>query len=173
MTDEDVDPEFESLLDFLRESRGFDFSGYKRSSLMRRMSKRMQAVGVKSYGEYVDYLQVHPDEFAQLFDYILINVTGFFRDPAIWDYLSSEVVPRIAASKGPEDPIRAWSAGSASGEEAYSLAVVLAEAVGLEAIGNRGCTRRRRSIRSRRRSWTPTSNRTAPATRSGGSCGGR
>ncbi len=137
MTDEDVDPEFESLLDFLRESRGFDFSGYKRSSLMRRMSKRMQAVGVKSYGEYVDYLQVHPDEFAQLFDYILINVTGFFRDPAIWDYLSSEVVPRIAASKGPEDPIRAWSAGSASGEEAYSLAVVLAEAVGLEAIGNR------------------------------------
>jgi two-component system CheB/CheR fusion protein len=126
------DPQFEALLDYLRRTRGFDFTGYKRSSLMRRVGKRMQMIGVVGYADYLDYLEVHLEEFGHLFDAILINVTAFFRDPAAWEALQAEIVPRLLAGKRAEDPIRVWSAGCASGEEAYSLAMILAEAIGLE-----------------------------------------
>jgi two-component system CheB/CheR fusion protein len=86
---ESPDPQFEALLDFLRISRGFDFTGYKRSSLMRRVLKRRYALSQASFGDYLDYLQVHPDEFEHLFNTILINVTSFFRDKPAWDYLRS------------------------------------------------------------------------------------
>ena len=68
-----VDPAFEHLLEYLRDSRGFDFTGYKRSTLMRRVNKRMEALPVDSYADYRDYLEVHPDEFTPLFNTILIN----------------------------------------------------------------------------------------------------
>ena len=110
--------------------RSFDFTGYKRSSLMRRVNKRMQMVGVEGFAPYLDYLEVHPEEFRSLFDTILINVTGFFRDPTTWEAIASEIIPRMLAAKRPEEPIRIWSAGCASGEEAYSLAIALAEALG-------------------------------------------
>jgi two-component system, chemotaxis family, CheB/CheR fusion protein len=119
------------LLDYLKRTRGFDFTGYKRTTLGRRIAKRMEAVGVDSHAAYVDFLEVHPDEFALLFNTILINVTGFFRDQAAWDYLTSDVVPR-ALEGNPEGPFRVWCAGCASGEETYSLAMVLAEALGEE-----------------------------------------
>jgi two-component system CheB/CheR fusion protein len=93
----------------------------------------METVGVGDYGAYLDYLEVHPDEFPALFDTILINVTGFFRDPAAWDYYSKEIIPRLLAALGPDDPIRVWCAGCASGEETYTMAMVLAEALGMEA----------------------------------------
>src|SRR3712207_7535032 len=79
------EPDFEQLLRYLRDSRGFDFSGYKPSSLQRRLRKRMEAVGVESYDDYRDYLEVHADEFEELFNTILINVTGFFRDAPAWE----------------------------------------------------------------------------------------
>src|SRR5260370_41380031 len=72
--------EFESLLEYLKQTRGFDFTAYKRSSLMRRVGKRMQAVDIADFAAYQDYLEVHPEEFTDLFNTILINVTGFFRD---------------------------------------------------------------------------------------------
>jgi two-component system, chemotaxis family, CheB/CheR fusion protein len=75
-----VDDDFEALLEYLPDARAFDFTGYKRSTLMRRVTKRMEAVGVPSYAEYLDHLQVHPEEFTDLFNFILINVTSFFRD---------------------------------------------------------------------------------------------
>jgi chemotaxis methyl-accepting protein methylase len=80
-----------------------------------------------------DYLEVVPDEFAQLFNTILINVTSFFRDPPAWEYLAEQIIPRIIDSKKPDDPIRIWSAGCASGEEPYTLAMVAAEALGVDA----------------------------------------
>ena len=132
MTAPETDEHLEQLLEFLKRNRGFDFTGYKRPSLARRLAKRTQALGLDGHASYLDYLEVHPEEFARLFDTVLINVTAFFRDPASWEYLSAEIVPRILASKAPGDPIRIWSAGTASGEEAYSLAMVLAEALGLE-----------------------------------------
>jgi two-component system, chemotaxis family, CheB/CheR fusion protein len=118
---------FEALLQYVKHARGFDFTGYKRSSLYRRITKRMQTVGIADFEDYVDYLEVHPDEFAQLFDTILINVTTFFRDRDTWDYLTSHVLPAIIAAKGPAEPIRVWSAACASGEEPYSLAMALCE----------------------------------------------
>ncbi len=129
---EDVDEEFEALLVYIKGSRGFDFSGYKRTGLMRRVNKQMESVGVGSYSDYVDYLEVHPDEFERLFDTILINVTSFFRDTGSWDYLREEVVPRLLAAKRSGEPIRLWSAGCATGQEPYSLAMMMAEALGPE-----------------------------------------
>jgi len=125
------DPTFEALLAFLRDNRGFDFTGYKRPSLMRRVRRRMEAVEIETFEDYHDYLEVHPDEFAYLFNTILINVTSFFRDPEAWDYLADEVVPRILEDN-PAGEIRVWSAGCAGGEEPYTLAMVFAEAMGLD-----------------------------------------
>jgi two-component system, chemotaxis family, CheB/CheR fusion protein len=130
-------PDFEQLLSYVKASRGFDFTGYKRSTLQRRVQKRMASVGVQSYTDYIDFLEVHPDEFPQLFNTILINVTSFFRDPEAWEVLTRDVVPRLLAEKGPTGQIRMWSAGCASGEEAYTLAMIVAEAVGIEAFRDR------------------------------------
>jgi two-component system CheB/CheR fusion protein len=121
----------ESLLEYLRSNRGFDFSGYKRASLERRIRKRMHQVGIGTYEDYQDHLEVTPEEYTDLFNTILINVTGFFRDKPAWDYLSREIVPLILEAAGDsDDPIRAWSAACATGEEAYTIAMVLAEAMG-------------------------------------------
>ncbi len=131
------DPEFENLLDYLKRSRGFDFTGYKRASLSRRMGRRLQTLGIAGYAAYTDYLEVHPDEFVLLFNTVLINVTTFFRDESAWAYLAEEIVPRIIGSKSSEEPIRVWSAGCASGQEPYTLAIILAESLGLEAFRER------------------------------------
>jgi two-component system CheB/CheR fusion protein len=130
--------EFEAFLTYLKQVRGFDFTHYKRSSLLRRVSVRMQRSAVKGgLADYVEVLQSDPREFARLFGTIFINHTGFFRDPAAWDYLRDALVPRLVGEPGPEAPIRVWSAGCASGEEAYSIAMLLAEALGLEALRHR------------------------------------
>ena len=110
----------EAMLDFLRHSRGFDFTGYKRSTLARRISKRMHEAGITDYAQYTDYLEVHADEFAQLFNTILINVTSFFRYPQAWSVLRTDVLPKLFNGKGDIDPIRVWSAGCASGESTKS-----------------------------------------------------
>jgi len=129
-------PEFERLLTHLKNTRGFDFTSYKRTTLSRRIEKRMAALGVDSYTSYLDYLEVHQDEFTQLFNSILINVTSFFRDPDPFEYLRTTVVPKvITASNGGE--IRIWSAGCASGEECYSIAILFAEAMGSEPFRER------------------------------------
>jgi two-component system CheB/CheR fusion protein len=130
-------PELEKLLDYIRRNRGFDFSGYKRTSLSRRILKRIQMLGVESYSDYLDYLEVHPDEFVDLFNTILINVTTFFREPQAWEYIAHEIIPRIIVSKDVTKPIRLWSAGCASGEETYTIAMLLAEALGMEQYSDR------------------------------------
>jgi two-component system CheB/CheR fusion protein len=121
------DPGLERLIEFIRTDRGFDFTGYKRPSLTRRFQKRMQAIGVTSFDEYRTHLEEHPDEFVDLFNTILINVTAFFRDAPAWEHLRSEIVPRIVEEAKGQDAIRIWSTGCASGEEAYSLAISFAE----------------------------------------------
>lgn len=128
---------FEAVLNYVKESRGFDFTGYKRTSLKRRVQRRMTQVGIDNYADYVDYLQVNSEEFVALFNTILINVTGFFRDSDTWEYLRDEVVPLLLAERGPDDPIRVWSAGCASGQEAYSIAMLLADTMGMEEFKQR------------------------------------
>jgi two-component system CheB/CheR fusion protein len=124
--------DLETLLDYLKRSRGFDFTGYKRASLERRIAKRIEMVGCSSIADYLDYLEVHPEEFEALFNTVLINVTGFFRDASTWEYLAESVIPDLLARRDSGSAIRVWSAGCASGEEAYTLAMVFAEVLGLE-----------------------------------------
>ncbi|HEY3604226.1 MAG TPA: CheR family methyltransferase [Sporichthyaceae bacterium] len=126
------DPAFEALLAYLKESRGFDFTGYKRTSLMRRVQRRVTEVGCTGFVDYLDHLQVHPEEFTVLFNTILINVTGFFRDAEAWSHLRKEIIPALLQAKPADRPVRVWSAGCASGEEAYSLAIALAEEMGVD-----------------------------------------
>ncbi|MFL5240547.1 MAG: CheR family methyltransferase [Gemmataceae bacterium] len=137
MNDFTRESEFEALLDYLKRNRGFDFTGYKRGSLQRRIERRMEAVKTDSPIAYADYLEVHPDEFALLFNTILINVTAFFRDEPAWNHFRTQIVSRILENRGPDEPIRVWSAGCASGEEAYSVAMVLAEALDMEPFQSR------------------------------------
>ena len=129
--------DFDELLLMMKESRGFDFTGYKRSTLERRINRRIAVVGLATFAEYRDYLEVEPAEFSQLFDSMLINVTGFFRDPLAWQALQEQVIPELLAGKGAKAPVRLWSAGCATGEEAYTLAIVLAEAMGAEQFRER------------------------------------
>ncbi|GAA0493245.1 CheR family methyltransferase [Streptomyces olivaceiscleroticus] len=130
--EDELDEELEALLAFLRDARGFDFTGYKRSSLTRRIRKRMADVEVDSYADYRDMLETSAEEFNALFNTILINVTSFFRDAEAWTYLQREVLPDMVSQTPPGEEIRVWSAGCSSGEEAYSLAIMLAETLGLD-----------------------------------------
>jgi len=134
MTGQRPSASFEALLEYLHRVRGFDFTGYKRSSLTRRVERRMDVVGAESVAAYQDYLEVHPDEFTLLFNTILINVTSFFRDEPAWQFLREQIIPQIVAGKDADAPIRVWSAGCASGEEAYSLTMLLAEALGTAGV---------------------------------------
>jgi two-component system CheB/CheR fusion protein len=124
--------ELEELLEYLYERRNFDFRAYKRASLSRRIFKRMQAIGIDDYQRYTEVLEANPGEFAELFNTILINVTSLLRDTDAWEVLAAQVIPAIVEAKAVDQPLRIWSAGCASGEEAYSLAVLFAEALGEE-----------------------------------------
>jgi two-component system CheB/CheR fusion protein len=133
----ETDPAFEDLLEFLREMRGFDYTEYKRPSLMRRFRKRMDEVAVSDYGDYRSYLEAEPREVTKLFDTILINVTGFFRDAPTWEFVASTVIPKVLEEAGEERTIRIWSAGCASGEEPFTVAMLFAEALGDDAFRER------------------------------------
>ncbi|WP_377807116.1 CheR family methyltransferase [Azospirillum sp. A29] len=132
MTKKTDDPEsdFNNLIRHIQESRGIDFRGYKRTSLERRIRRRMEEVGCDGFAAYHAFLEAHPQEFVDLLNTVLINVTSFFRDDEAWEVMRREVVPRILERKGDKAPIRIWSVGCASGEEPYSLAMMFAEALG-------------------------------------------
>ncbi|MGO9902135.1 MAG: CheR family methyltransferase [Solirubrobacteraceae bacterium] len=129
----------DTLLEFVKESRGFDFTGFKRSSIQRRAVKRMADVGIDAsrYDDYIDYLELHAEEFAELFNAILINVTGFFRDPQTWERLATEILPQLLVARADDAALRVWCAGCASGEEAYTVAMVLARVLGEAAFRER------------------------------------
>jgi two-component system, chemotaxis family, CheB/CheR fusion protein len=126
-----------ALVQHVQRTRGFDLSGYKPATLRRRIDKRVQALDLGSYADYLDHLEVHPDEFPKLFDTVLINVTDFFRDRGAWDLLDTRLLPELLAGKDPAEPIRAWSAGCSSGQEAYTLAMLLHGHLGNDAFRSR------------------------------------
>jgi CheR methyltransferase, SAM binding domain/CheR methyltransferase, all-alpha domain len=134
--DETEDPGVELVLNHLKDTRAFEFTGYKRATLSRCIDKRMEQVGVGSHEDYVDYLEVHPERFEPLFNTILINVTSFFRDADAWESVRSHTLPDLL-SRNPDGPIRVWSAGCSSGEEAYSAMMLLAESIGADEVKER------------------------------------
>ncbi len=134
---EPVEPDFEALIRFIQENRGVDFRGYKKTSLRRRVLRRMEELQCDGFSSYHAFLEAHPQEFVDLLNTVLINVTSFFRDTEAWDVVRDEVIPRILARRGPGGQVRVWSVGCASGEEPYSLAMLLAEALGPEIFCSR------------------------------------
>jgi two-component system, chemotaxis family, CheB/CheR fusion protein len=128
----DSNREFEVLLGYLKQHCDCDLTSYKRGSLMRRFQYRLQQLGIENYGKYLQYIQDHPEESIALFNTVLINFSGFFRDRDSWNYLANTIIPQIIASKQPNERIRVWSAGCASGQEVYTLVMLLVEALGIE-----------------------------------------
>jgi two-component system CheB/CheR fusion protein len=122
--------ELRELLHFLAEEREFDLRGYKPTTLERRIRKRMGQLSVPAYDAYLEYIREHPRETNQLLNTILINVTEFFRDPAAWEVLAQDVLPHMLKRLRVGDSFRAWVAGCSTGEEVYSLAILIAEYFG-------------------------------------------
>jgi two-component system CheB/CheR fusion protein len=128
LTPEGAESELRRVLAFLRARTGHDFAGYKRATIMRRVARRMQVNRCGGMAEYVRHLRDTPEETQQLFSDLLISVTSFFRDPAAFDVLADRAVAPIFDRLRPADEgVRAWTAGCATGEEAYSLAIVMLE----------------------------------------------
>ena len=126
-----ADRTFDQLLAFMRDRRGFDFTGYRRDGLRRRIDKRLDALGLDSYDQLVALLDDDPGEFGPLFNSLLVGFTGFFRNPETWEFVRREVVPTIASCHDEESLVRVWCPGCATGEEAYSIGMLLAEEFGL------------------------------------------
>jgi two-component system CheB/CheR fusion protein len=132
-TQPDAEESLQALLTQVRERNGIDFSQYKRPTILRRLQRRMVATGTPTLPDYLRYLARHPEEYSRLIASFLIHVTEFFRDPKLFAALRDKVLPEIIADKRMEtmgNELRIWSAGCATGEEAYSLAILVAEALG-------------------------------------------
>jgi len=106
---------------------GHDFSQYKHSTVLRRIQRRMQINGFTMLEAYLEYMRSNASEATAMFNDILIGVTNFFRDRAPWEALAEQVIPALFAEKRADEKIRLWSLGCATGEEAYSLAILLTE----------------------------------------------
>ena len=111
----------------LRRKLGHDFSQYKRSTMLRRVQRRMQVLGTASTDDYLRRLRENDREADLLFRDLLINVTCFFRDSEPFDYLRREVIPELLRNKGAADTVRIWTPGCSSGEEVYSIAILVSE----------------------------------------------
>jgi two-component system CheB/CheR fusion protein len=119
----------EKIFILLRHHTGHDFSQYKRSTLARRIERRMALHQISDIDSYVRYLQENPVEARVLFKELLIGVTSFFRDDGVWDDLAKKVLPPMLAHRPAGAPLRAWVPACSTGEEAYSLAMVIREAL--------------------------------------------
>jgi two-component system CheB/CheR fusion protein len=122
----DVDA-MRDVLTLLRVRTGHDFSNYKAATLQRRVERRMNVRGVPTVDAYARIIRQEPDEAVSLMRELLISVTNFFRDAPAWSLLEQRIVPRLFRYKGVQDQIRVWVPGCATGEEAYSIAMLLAE----------------------------------------------
>lgn len=112
------------------ENYGLDIKRYKTAFMKRRLDRRMRILEIKDYLEYAMILKKEKPEFDELIASLSINVTNFFRDPTVYDKLKLSIIPKILSGLGQRDKIRVWSAGCASGEEAYSLAIMFTHAIG-------------------------------------------
>ena len=114
------------IVGFLHARTGHDFSSYKRATVMRRVLRRMQVCRITSPADYAEFVRTTPEEAHELFDDLLISVTQFFRDETAFEPLAAKVIGPLLEEAG-EDGVRAWSVGCATGEEAYSLAILFLE----------------------------------------------
>jgi len=119
-----------SIFQLLRRSTGVDFTHYRKTTILRRIQRRMMVHKIDRMAEYVKYLQANPTEINALYQDMLINVTSFFRNPKVFEALKLNVFPQIVKDHGGDANIRIWTPGCASGEETYSVAIALLEYLG-------------------------------------------
>jgi two-component system CheB/CheR fusion protein len=119
----------EKVILILRSQTGHDFSHYKKTTIHRRIERRIGLHHMDNIAAYVRFLRENPQEVELLFNELLIGVTNFFRDPAAWETLKTEALPKLLAKRVPEQTLRAWVSACSTGEEAYSLAMLFVEAL--------------------------------------------
>ncbi|MFH1617225.1 MAG: CheR family methyltransferase [Candidatus Margulisiibacteriota bacterium] len=124
-----TDKPMEAIFNILRTAKGTDFLNYKTTTISRRISRRMVLHKISRLKDYARYLREHKDEVNSLYEDLLINVTSFFRDPKVFNTLKKLVIPAILKNKGRNQEVRIWVPGCSSGEEAYSIAICLTEAM--------------------------------------------
>lgn len=125
-TPPEPEPDLRDIFSMLRAAKGVDFTHYKPGTIRRRTMRRMALLKLETPEQYVRYLKEHRDEIDLLFQDILINVTGFFREPATFDAITS-LMPTMLKGRSAEDPLRVWVPGCSTGEEAYSVGICLLE----------------------------------------------
>jgi two-component system CheB/CheR fusion protein len=130
--DEGGEPSLGAILGLLRERSTHDLTLYKTSTLRRRIERRMGVHGLNSLTDYERFVRENPQELDLLFKEMLIGVTNFFRDPAVWQELKDQVLPALLARRSPQTRLRAWVVGCSTGEEAYSLAIAFREVAALQ-----------------------------------------
>ena len=119
---------FHRLLDRIRERGAIDFNPYKPATIVRRLHGRMKATGSPTVEDYAALIEADPVEYERLIGSLLIKVTEFFRDPKVWDHVRERILPALVEDARREQrELRVWSAGCSTGEEAYSLAIAIAE----------------------------------------------
>jgi two-component system CheB/CheR fusion protein len=123
------DQAFDDILTTLRQRMGVDFTHYKHATLRRRIQRRIMLRKLEKLRDYANYVHSHPDEAKELFNDILIHVTGFFRDRTVFTVLKKRVFPSLLKGKTQNDSIRIWVPGCSTGEEVYSIAIALIEAL--------------------------------------------
>ncbi len=127
ITDVSIKNQMQKIFALIRSSTGHDFSHYKQTTISRRIERRLAVHQIKALPDYVLYLQKNPAEINVLFKDLVIGVTSFFRDPEAYKILEQDVLPNLLKEKGPDATIRIWVTACSTGEEAYSLAIILSE----------------------------------------------
>lgn len=130
MADAHHTPDLETVIERIREARNFDFRNYKRATLRRRIERRMAERRCRTVKQYLELVDRSPEELDALVSSMLIKVTSFFRDPDAWQALAKKALPDLLARKPERSEIRMWSVGCATGEEAYTLAMLVTELLG-------------------------------------------
>lgn len=120
----------QNITTLLQQKTRHDFSLYKSSTLNRRIERRMSIHHIESLSDYVSFLKQNAQEVELLFKELLIGVTSFFRDKAVWDYFKEDALPKLLARRTSPYTFRVWCAGCSTGEEAYTLAIIFTEALG-------------------------------------------
>lgn len=125
----DEEPALKRIFELVRTRTGHDFSRYKRATILRRLARRMQLSHRSGIDDYLSYLRENPAEVQSLYDDLLISVTSFFRDPQAWEALRTHVVVPLVEHSEVGQPLRIWVPGCATGEEAYSIAILFREEI--------------------------------------------
>jgi len=122
-----MDHDLQLILKYLHEERGYDFSGYRYPTVDRRVKQRLAAAKSGSFSEYLRFLKKNRDELDHLLSTLTIKVSRFFRDTLTFEYIANEILPALISEKIQKDDrsLRVWSAGCATGEEAYSMAILI------------------------------------------------